>query len=391
MAFYLRWALQNLRNQRGRTWLTIVGVSVAVAILSGIIGFYEGYKQSLNESLERMGFHVLVTAKGCPYEAATLILRGGQIPMYIDEQICREVEFHRDVDFVAKLFLQTLPDESGDRFHFFMGVEDSFLRMKPWLSFQRGEWFSAAQSDEVVLGFNVASYLKMNVGDQLQIAQFRRPLRVVGILDRSGSQDDGTIFLPLGVAQKLFDRKAKLTGLGIRVKELDQLDRFVEEIYELPSVQVIATTQIQGTLMRLVDSMASILLSIGVCASLIAAMALINTVLMSVMERTREFGLLRAMGGGTRHLLLIVCLETALLTVLGAILGTGLVLLLRGSAEWLVRSLLPFAPTGHILRFSWGQQMVVIAIAVMVGVVCGLYPAFRATRVRPIESLRYGE
>ena len=230
LAFYLKWTVQNLRNHRARTLLTIFGISIAVAILSGILGFYKGYKRSLNESIERMGFHVLVTAKGCPYEAATLILRGGQIPMYIDEQVSRAVESHAAVDFVAKLFLQTLPDETGSRFHFFMEVEDSFLEMKPWLRLQRGEWFSSPHSDEVVLGFNAASVLDQDLGDEFRMPQFPRPLRVVGLLERAGSQDDGTIFLPLAVAQKLFDRKDKLTGLGIRVKDLSQLDQFVEEI-----------------------------------------------------------------------------------------------------------------------------------------------------------------
>lgn len=391
LSFYLKWAYRNLLNHAVRTALTVVGVAVAVAMLVGITGFYKGYKQSLHDSIERMGFHVLVTAKGCPYEAATLIMRGGQIPMYIDEQICREVESHANVDFVAKLFLQTLPSEDGKRFHFFMGVEDTFLSMKPWIRFQRGGWFSSEYSDEVILGFNVAGYLKKDVGDELNIAQFRRPMRVAGIFDRAGSQEDGTIFLPLSVAQKLFDRKDRLTGLGVRVKDVGALDKFVEEIYDLPSVQVVAMAQIQGTLLRLVDSMRSVMLSIGVCASLIAVVALINTVLMSVYERTREFGILRALGGSVRHLCAIVCVETLFLTLFGAILGNGMILLLRGSAEWLVRTLLPFSPTGHILRISPVDQIGAVALAMSAGLLCGLYPAYRASRVRPVQSLRYGE
>ena len=129
------------------------------------------------------------------HEAATLILQGGQIPMYIDQQVSHEIVQHEEVAFVSKLFLQTLPDEAGQRFHFFMGVEDSFMEMKPWLSYQRGDWFTSPTSDEAILGYNVATYLKKDIGDELQIPQFRRPMRIVGILDRAGSQDDGTIFL----------------------------------------------------------------------------------------------------------------------------------------------------------------------------------------------------
>jgi putative ABC transport system permease protein len=195
----------------------------------------------------------------------------------------------------------------------------------------------------------------------------------------------------LAVAQKLFDKKDRLTGLGVRVKDLTELDTFVDDIYDLPSVQVIATAQIQGTLLKLVDSMRSVMLSIGVCAALIAAVALINTVLMSVFERTREFGVMRALGGGVGHLFAIVCLETLFLTLLGSILGNGLIIALRGTAEYAVRELLPFTPGGHILRIGWMDQMGAVVFATLAGVLCGLYPAFRASRVRPQQTLRYGE
>ena len=153
---------------------------------------------------------------------------------------------------------------------------------------------------------------------------------------------------------------------------------------------MIATSQIQGTLMRLVDTMRGVMLSIGVCAALIAAMALVNTVLMSVFERTREFGLMRAMGAGVQHLLLIVCLETAFLSLLGALLGNLAIFVLRGTTEWLARTWLPFAPAGEIVRIGWQQQVTVVLITVVVGVLCGLYPALRASRLRPLQSLRQG-
>lgn len=387
--FYLRWAAQNLKNHPARSLLTILGVATAVAILSAILGFYGGYKRSLARSVEQMGFHVLVTAKGCPYEAATLMLKGGQIPMYIDEQIARQVASHPEVSFVAKLFMQTAADADG-RHHFLMGVEPSFLEMKPWLAIGRGRWLEDPLGDEVVLGYNVAEALDKDIGDTIELPGAPRPFAVAGLLERSGSQDDGTIFLPLLVAQKLFDKKDRLTGLGVRVKDLGRLDRFVEEIYDLPSVQVIATAQIQGTLMRLVDTMRVVMLAIGLAAAIIAAMALSNTVLMSVFERSHEFGLMRALGAGVRHLLLVVCLETAALSAAGAALGTLLVLLLEGATEALVRAWLPFAPAGELVRIDWLEQGAVVALAVAAGLACGLYPALRAARLGPLRTLGGG-
>ena len=80
-----------------------------------------------------------------------------------------------------------------------------------------------------------------------------------------------------------------------------------------------------------------------------------------------------------------------ILTLLGALLGNGLILAARGSAEWFVRSMLPFSPAGPILRISLLDQIGAVVLAVSVGALCSLYPAYRASRVRPIQSLRYGE
>lgn len=91
------------------------------------------------------------------------------------------------------------------------------------------------------------------------------------------------------------------------------------------------------------------------------------------------------------HLFTIVCLETLFLTLIGSILGNGLILALRGWAEWMVRAMLPFTPDGHILRISLIDQIGAVVVATTIGVLCGLYPAYRATRVKPHQSLRYGE
>ena len=138
--------LKELRRHRTRSALTISGVALSVCVLVSILGLGTGYRTSLIHSIDRLGYHVLVTSKGCPYEAATLLMQGGVIPMYMDEAIHRKILRDADVAITTRLFLGSLPVHR-EGFSLITGIEDSFLEMKPWLTFQRGEWFGEGATD----------------------------------------------------------------------------------------------------------------------------------------------------------------------------------------------------------------------------------------------------
>ena len=101
--------LKELRRHRTRSALTISGVALSVCVLVSLLGLGTGYRTSLINSIDRLGYHVLVTSKGCPYEAATLLMQGGVIPMYMDEAIHREILRDADVATTTRLFLGSLP------------------------------------------------------------------------------------------------------------------------------------------------------------------------------------------------------------------------------------------------------------------------------------------
>ena len=84
--------------------------------------------------------------------------------MYMDEAIHREILRDADVATTTRLFLGSLPVHR-EGFSLITGIEDSFLKMKPWLTFQRGEWFGEGATDEVILGYSVAAYYRKNIGD----------------------------------------------------------------------------------------------------------------------------------------------------------------------------------------------------------------------------------
>ncbi len=379
--------LKELRRHRTRSALTISGVALSVCVLVSLLGLGTGYRTSLIHSIDRLGYHVLVTSKGCPYEAATLLMQGGVIPMYMDEAIHREILRDADVATATRLFLGSLPVHR-EGFSLITGIEDSFLEMKPWLTFQRGEWFGEGATDEVILGYSVAAYYRKNIGDDFPLGGMGQTFRVRGIFDRSGTQDDGTIFVPLGIAQRLFDKKEKLTGIGVKLKDLSRIDEFSERVFEIPSVQVITMAQVQRTLLDLLGTARFFIGTVAIVAVAIAVLGVMNTMLIAVFERTREIGVMRAIGASRGDVFALICAETLTICTIGGIAGGGIAVLGSRMASEAVRAILPFAPPGVLVQIDGILLIGGIAMAVGMGILAGIIPGWRASRLHPIAWMR---
>lgn len=358
-----------------------------MCVLVSLLGLGTGYRTSLIHSIDRLGYHVLVTSKGCPYEAATLLMQGGVIPMYMDEAIHREILRDADVATTTRLFLGSLPVHR-EGFSLITGIEDSFLEMKPWLTFQRGEWFGEGATDEVILGYSVAAYYRKNIGDDFPLGGMGQTFRVRGIFDRSGTQDDGTIFVPLGVAQRLFDKKEKLTGIGVKLKNLSRIDGFSERVFEIPSVQVITMAQVQRTLLDLLGTARFFIGTVAIVAVAIAVLGVMNTMLIAVFERTREIGVMRAIGASRGDVFALICAETLTICTIGGIAGGGIAVLGSRMASEAVRAILPFAPPGVLVQIDGILLIGGIAMAVGMGILAGIIPGWRASRLHPIAWMR---
>ena len=385
---YFRLATADLRRRPLRTALAVLGVALSTSLLLGTVSLHAGYVRALDSTIERMGYQVLVTAKGCPYEAASLAMRGGNVPMYIDEATFDTILQDADVQEATKLFMQGMEAGQGHRLMVFMGVDDRFRNLKPWMSLQRGAWFSNPTAGDALLGYNAAATLGMSVGDRLPVGPAHRPVAIRGVFDRTGTQDDGMIFLPLTFAQELFDRQGKLTGVGVRLRSLDRVPSFLAKMFELPSVQAITMTQFRSTVVEFVATSRLLLLLSALVASFIGALGVLNVMTMSVAERLREFGLMKAVGASGRDLFSLTLLETGCLGVSGALIGTAMTAFGGWGIESLLRRIVPFAPPGRLI----GLDAVAVGGALLAGLVlavaAGVYPAARAARVRPAAILR---
>lgn len=410
---YLQLAFKNLRRRLVRTGLTIAGVALAVMVAVSLGGFMLGYRGAIDRSIDMLGFQVMIMAKGCPYEAATMMLKGGTGLLYLPADSYDKVRKDTDVESITPVFVGVAQkDASGIRddanasaFTVISGIESkSFLVMKPWLKFKAGlgyeggRWFE--KPNEVVMGFEAAEYEQRKVGDTFYASiqpggkpdAVRHEFKVVGVLDRTGTQDDGTVFMPIDAARAAFNRPNQLTILGIKLKDFNsfKLHEFENRWLKLPEVQVVGLQQVKNTLIGLVATAQTMIAAVAVIAIFVALLGVINAILMSVYERTGEIGIMKALGARREDIFVLVWIETLMICLLGSLAGSAAAWIGAGLIERGIRSLANFGVSGSIVSITPRVIGLSIGGSIVLGFFAGLYPAWRASSMRPVEAIREG-
>lgn len=412
---YIGLAIKNLRRRPVRTTLTVAGVALALTVAVSLGGFMMGYSGAIDKSINMLGFQVMIMAKGCPYEAATMMLKGGTGLLYLPGDTYEKVKSDPDIESITPIFVgvaekqgSSIRDEgSAKNFSIISGIDVlSYLVMKPWLTFKKGagyaggRWFSPGSKEEVVIGFEAAEYEQRKVGDTFYASitpagkpePVMRAFKVVGVLDRTGTQDDGTVFMSIDVAREYFNRPSQLTILGIKLRQFTsfKMREFEARWLKLPEVQVVGLQQVKNTLVNLVATAQTMIAAVAAIAVIVALIGVINTILMSVYERTAEIGIMKALGARRGSIFQLIWLETLMICLVGALAGSVMAIVGAGVVEKAIKALADLGVSGSIVRITPTIIGYAVLGAVILGFFAGLYPAWRAASMRPVEAISKG-
>jgi ABC-type antimicrobial peptide transport system permease subunit len=361
-------SLRDLGRRKVRTALTVLGIGVGVAAIVALNGISEGMIQQLNQ-----------IAGGSSLGDLTLMQRG--VPdmslSAIDERVGRAIGGMPEVESASGLVLG-FSSQPGMSFFMIFGLD---LNSPPMRHFSLAEGRSIQRPNEVLLGRAAADALKKGLGDTIQV--FNGAYRVVGIFETGvGYEEAGGVFA-LREAQAILQRPRQVSYLLVDVRDPQHVE-YVRQVIEqrFPDVKASTSSEFaQNT--DDIQTLESMTGAIALMALVVGGIVILNTMIMTIYERTREIGTLRALGWRKRRILSAVVREAVLLSalagVVGIILGIGLVKLAGAS------------PAASYLQGSFTPQMLAqtLGLAVVLGVLGGLYPAWRASRLSPVEALRY--
>lgn len=377
-------SLKNLQRRKLRTGLSMAGVAIATAALFSLLSFNTGFDRALKEEMANSGIHMLVSTEGCPMEAASLALHGGEIPKFLDARRLPEIRDVPGIRTATGMLIFSLIEDEGKALYFY-GVDNNYRDLKPHWKID-GEWFTGPNS--IILGTEAARVEKRNVGDKIYFPGIDAEFTVSGIVERTGSEDDGFFFLPLATAQKVFKKEGKLTGVGVSLANVEEFEQVKGRIETLPDVYVVSRDQIMQQIMSITASSKTLMAAVLIVALVVSFLGVINTVLMSVFEMLREFGYMRCIGASPGHIFRIVLFETLLLCLAGGGFGAAFGMLFASVTDRWLHDLLPYAPAGRFILFDPAIIAASILFTTLAGLLAGIIPGIKAAHASPMEAVR---
>ena len=368
---FLLLILRNLLRQKIRTGLTILGMSIGITAVVALGILTHSALKSTGE---------LLTAGNSDFS----IGRAGSADLtfsVLTEQDAAKVAAYEEVEHVTPVLLAFARVGSNPFFAQF-GVRPEDLAYFE-LPIVEGKRLSPGAADEVMLGDGAARALGAEVGETVEIREGR--YTVAGIYHSGDVFLDGGGAVPLSRLQEVERKEGLFTLLFVRVRPETDLDALRLQIEQDHSdLATLRNTSDVGEVDQGLEIMNAINLGITILAVFIGGIAVMNTMVMAVFERTREFGILRAVGWRTRRILQMVLGESLLLCLIASAFGS---LIAVGLMRLIV--LVPTIRAFISPELTYDPFLRGLAVGVGVALLGAIYPAWRAASFSPAQAIRY--
>ena len=362
-------SFRNLWRRRNRTLLSATGIGIGVGTLVMLGGLVQGLMGQLN-SLAGSGGAGNITVM--QREVADMSLSS------LDERVVRQIAAMPGIKTASPFVLAfiTAPDMP---FFLIGGIDPNSPALR---HYKLVEGRYVQRPNEIVLGKVAADVYKVGVGGTLSLNDNR--YRVVGIYETGVAYEDGGGVVALREAQRIMGRPRSVSFIFVDVEDPAQAEQIAAVINQrFPEARASISSEFAQSSNDMQTS-TGMLNAIQLLALFIGGIVVANTMIMSIFERTREIGTLRAVGWPRRRILGQVLLESLFLclvaAVFGSLLGVGVVTLIAQA---------PFA--SQFVSATWDVRIFASAFitAAVLGILGGLYPAWRASKLEPAEALRY--
>jgi len=375
--------LKNVLRRRIRSTLTLTGVAAAVGMFVTLVGISDGLQATLLDLYQQRHIHLIVSRSDAVNPMA------GTLP----EKLGQDVAALDGVQGVSPGLVDMLSFDN-------LGINGVVVQGWPAGAFMfreltilegQGLTVESRGKKGIMLGKDLAKNAHLKLGDNVEVSG--ENYRVVGIYESKSDIENNWAVLLLEDAQKLTGKTGLITGLTVRLK--DDSDESIKAARAAIEGPVADKLRVKGkvqakppqeflntqTQLRAFKAMAW---AVSVVALLMGMLFMLNTMIMSVFERTREIGILRAIGWRPSRVIRMILMESVLLSLGGAIVGT-----VGGIGLTLLLSRLPLANGAIPNSLSPAIMAKGFIIALVVGLLGAAYPAFRGARLLPTEAIRH--
>jgi ABC-type antimicrobial peptide transport system, permease component len=403
---YMKMGLNMLVHSKLRSWLTIIGIVIGVGSVIGIISLGDAMQTNVQSKLSDMDLTKISITPG--YTKASSNMQGP--PGMGDGGASKDAELTKDdIDALQGMdSIQYIEGEiSGSEAVKYMGqnatlpitgVDPQVWKYMTTLKTQSGRLLEPADKNVAVIGSDVASQIyDQNIGVNQVITVNGKSVRVVGILKEQGMGGDSRIYMPIDGAVNLITdaKKDVYDSISVKAKNEDVVDGLISDIEKKLMISrhinkeddkdftVTASKSMAESVTEMTSSITLFLGAIAAVSLLVGAVGIANTMFTSVLEKTKEIGTMKAIGAKNKDILMIFIFNSAMVGLVGGILGVILGILVSSGLQSVMGSNMTPTGVGVPLMFEG------LALAVLIGVISGVVPAYRASKLKPVDALRY--
>jgi putative ABC transport system permease protein len=404
---YLKMGLNMLVHSKLRSWLTIIGIVIGIGSVVGILSLGEAMEKQVQSELAEMDLTKILISPG--YTKASSNMHGPGGGWSRGGGTTTDVELTDD-DIEALQGLDGIEYISGQIFGSepvvyaaqnatlpINGVDPQVWRYMTTLKTQSGRLLEPSDKYVAVIGSGVASgTYDQDIGVNQVITINGKAVRVVGILTEEG-QGDISIYMPIDAAVNLIDgaEDGVYDSIIVKARSEDLVDGLMDDIVDKLMISrhinkeedrdfsVTASKSMAESVTEMTGSMTLFLGAIAAVSLLVGAVGIANTMFTSVLEKTKEIGTMKAIGAKNRDILMIFLFNSAMVGLVGGILGVILGTFVSSGLQAMAGQM----TSGGGVSFHLMVESLILAV--VIGVISGVVPAYRASKLRPVDALRY--
>ena len=367
--------VHNVLRRKLRSGLTVVAVAIAVGSVVALVGIANGFKDSFLDFYKASDVDIIVARMGSQRRLTSTL----------DEILASKIQAQPGVKDVVPGLVDVVSFPEANLF--LVPVSGLVPETQVFNHFKVNKGRLLLKSDDrsIVLGVDLAATLGKDVGDSLDVVE-GEAFQIVGLIESSNVLENGAILMPLPALQKLMGREGQISGVSVTVLDPQDralVERLTRQIKELePGLSVRTTKEHVESLTEIQIALAMAWLTSTV-AIVIGMLGTLNTMFMSIQERTREIGILRALGWERSRVAMMILGESVTIGLAGGIAGTL-------AAVTFVRLLTRVPAVNGMIQGRIDVTVLAegMLTAVLVGLLGGLLPALSVSKMKPAEALQ---
>jgi putative ABC transport system permease protein len=389
---YVQFAIKNLIKRKLRTWLTTLGIIIGIATIVSLMVIGQGMENAIEETFQKLGISsIRVVPEGLAGPPTA--------EMGLDRKDAEFIEGIIGVDYVDQVLLNYANVDFGTETQFIETVSfDTSIGSKGLgdldLKPIEGRLFELNEVGTITVGNTVAKKLfdkEMFARNSVKIND--KKFRVIGVFEKTGTDIDNRIMMPLETARDLFDKPNIVNVIVVKAQDGIDLNTLAERIEEKlerkrgdDDFKVYTPEKLIAQVQGIFAAVSVVLVAIAAISLLVGGIGIMNSMFTAVLERTKEIGIMKAIGATNGIILFNFLIESSTMGLIGGVIGT-----IIGYAIGLGIGLIAKLTGTVTLSIRFEPQIIILAliIAVVIGTVSGMIPAIRAAKLHPVDALRY--